>query len=255
MTILICILAGAGAGMGIGLAGLSAAGVIAPILSTFLDVEAYQAVGIALASDVLASAVSAYTYAKNKNIDIRNGIIIMLTVLGFTFVGSFAASLLPSSAMGNFSVILTLVMGLKFLLKPSKEKKAAETVQETTAAKKTMQSVLYGVLIGFVCGFLGIGGGMLILLVLSTFLGYDFKTALGTSVFIMAFTAFTGAVSHFVIQATMPKPEILLTCMLATMVSAKIFSGIGSRVPTKTLNRITGAFLTVLAVVVIVSKM
>ena len=35
--------------------------------------DPYMAVGIALSSDVLASAVSAYTYHKNKNLDIKNG--------------------------------------------------------------------------------------------------------------------------------------------------------------------------------------
>lgn len=63
--IIVCIIAGAGAGFGTGLAGLSAAAVIAPMLITFLNVNAYEAVGIALASDVLASAASAYTYKKN----------------------------------------------------------------------------------------------------------------------------------------------------------------------------------------------
>ena len=72
-SILVCIVAGLGAGIGTGLAGLSAAAVISPLLITFLDFPAYQAVGIALASDVLASAVSAYTYGKNKNLDIKNG--------------------------------------------------------------------------------------------------------------------------------------------------------------------------------------
>ena len=45
---------------------------ISPMLITFLELPAYDAVGIALASDVLASAVSAYTYGKNRNLDIRN---------------------------------------------------------------------------------------------------------------------------------------------------------------------------------------
>lgn len=66
--VLVCLVAGAGAGFGTGLAGLSAAAVISPMLITFLHVNAYEAVGIALASDVLASAASAYTYKKNKNI-------------------------------------------------------------------------------------------------------------------------------------------------------------------------------------------
>lgn len=55
-----------GAGLGTGFAGMSAAAVITPMLTTFLGIDPYVAVGIALASDVLASAVSAYTYGKTK---------------------------------------------------------------------------------------------------------------------------------------------------------------------------------------------
>ena len=64
-TILITFFAGMGAGLGTGFAGMSAAAVISPILITFLGIDPYIAVGIALSSDVLASAVSAYTYCKN----------------------------------------------------------------------------------------------------------------------------------------------------------------------------------------------
>ena len=117
-TILICLLAGMGAGLGTGFAGMSAAAVITPMLVTFLGIEPYTAVGIALASDVLASAVSAYTYGKNKNLDIKNGVVMMASVLLFTVVGSYVSSLVPSAAMGNFSVFMTLLLGIKFIVKP-----------------------------------------------------------------------------------------------------------------------------------------
>ena len=61
-TIIVTFFAGMGAGLGTGFAGMSAAAVISPILITFLGIDPYIAVGIALSSDVLASAVSAYTY-------------------------------------------------------------------------------------------------------------------------------------------------------------------------------------------------
>ena len=94
---IVCFIAGIGAGLGTGFAGMSAAAVISPMLITFLDMPAYEAVGIALASDVLASAVSAYTYGKNKNLDIRNGVVMMVSVLCFTMVGSWIASQVPNS--------------------------------------------------------------------------------------------------------------------------------------------------------------
>ena len=91
-TVLVTFFAGMGAGLGTGFAGMSAAAVISPMLITFLHMDPYMAVGIALSSDVLASAVSAYTYHKNKNLDIKNGLIMMASVLAFTVVGSWVAS-------------------------------------------------------------------------------------------------------------------------------------------------------------------
>ena len=65
-TIIVTFFAGMGAGLGTGFAGMSAAAVISPMLITFLGMDPYMAVGIALSSDVLASAVSAFTYHKQK---------------------------------------------------------------------------------------------------------------------------------------------------------------------------------------------
>lgn len=76
-TVIVTFFAGMGAGLGTGFAGMSAAAVISPMLITFLHMDPYMAVGIALSSDVLASAVSAYTYGKNKNLDVKNGLLMM----------------------------------------------------------------------------------------------------------------------------------------------------------------------------------
>ena len=182
-TFFICFVAGIGAGLGTGFAGMSAAAVISPMLITFLDLPAYQAVGITLASDVFASAVSAYTYGKNKNLDIRNGVVMMVSVLCFTMVGSWIASQVPNSTMGSFSVFMTFLLGIKFTVKPVMTTK--EAMEKVSPKKRAVQSLICGVMIGFICGFIGAGGGMMMLLVLTSVLGYELKTAVGTSVFIM----------------------------------------------------------------------
>ena len=245
---LICFIAGIGAGLGTGFAGMSAAAVISPMLITFLDVPAYQAVGIALASDVLASGVSAYTYHKNKNLDIKNGLVMMFTVLIFTFVGSMLASLLPSATMGTFSMVMTLLLGIKFIVKPVMTTK--EKMQEVSAKKRIAQSIICGIIIGLICGFVGAGGGMMMLLILTTVLGYELKTAVGTSVFIMAFTALTGAVSHIVIGG-IPDISILVFCVLSTLLWARIAAKFANKAEPKTLNRATGAVLTILGIIMI----
>ena len=240
---IICFLAGIGAGLGTGFAGMSAAAVISPMLITFLGMEPYTAVGIALASDVLASAVSAYTYGKNGNLDVRNGLVMMFTVLAFTLVGSWISSLVPSTAMGGFSVFMTFLLGIKFLVKPVMTTK--EAMQNVSPKKRLVQSILCGMLIGFICGFVGAGGGMMMLLILTSVLGYELKTAVGTSVFIMTFTALTGAVSHFAIGGA-PDVWCLVFCVLSTLLWARIAAKFANKASPIVLNRATGAVLAVL---------
>lgn len=247
MKILVTFFAGMGAGLGTGFAGMSAAAVITPMLVTFLGMEPYTAVGIALASDVLASAVSAYTYGKNRNLDIRNGVIMMASVLVFTVIGSYVSSLVPSHTMGNFSVFMTFLLGIKFIVKPVMATK--ESMAAVDSKKRIMQSIICGIAIGFICGFIGAGGGMMMLLILTSVLGYELKTAVGTSVFIMTFTALTGSVSHFAI-GDRPDVLILVLCIAFTLLWARIAALFANKAEPKTLNRATGIVLVVLGIVV-----
>ena len=242
-AVLVTFFAGMGAGLGTGFAGMSAAAVISPMLITFLGVEPYMAVGIALSSDVLASAVSAYTYHKNKNLDIKNGLIMMASVLLFTVIGSYAASLVPSATMGGFSVFMTFLLGVKFILRPVMTTK--ETMAQEDAKKRAVQSLVCGAIIGMICGFIGAGGGMMMLLILTSVMGYELKTAVGTSVFIMTFTALTGAVSHFAIGG-LPDMLTWVLCVVFTLLWARIAAVFANRAQPKTLNRATGVVLVVL---------
>lgn len=248
IIVLVTFFAGMGAGLGTGFAGMSAAAVITSMLVTFLHMEPYLAVGVALSSDVLASAISAYTYGRQKNLDIKNGLIMMASVLVFTVVGSYVSSLVPSTTMGSFSVVMTFFLGIKFIVKPVMTTK--ESMAQVSAKKRAVQSVLCGVVIGFICGFIGAGGGMMMLLILTSVLGYELKTAVGTSVFIMTFTALTGAASHFAIGG-LPDLFIWGLCVLFTLIWARIAAVFANKATPATLNRATGVVLVVLGAVIL----
>ncbi len=91
----------------------------------------------------------------------------------------------------------------------------------------------------------------MMLLLLITVLGYELKTAVGTSVFIMTFTALTGAISHFAIGG-MPDVTVLILCVVSTLVWAYLAAVIANKAQPKTLNRATGIVLVVLGIVVLV---
>ena len=116
--------------------------------------------------------------------------------------------------------------------------------------KPMIQSVISGAVVGFICGFVGAGGGMMMLLLLTGVLGYELKTAVGTSVFIMAFTAFTGSVSHFIIGG-MPDLACLMFCIASTLLWAKIAAKFANKASAVTLNRAAGVVLAVLGVAIL----
>ncbi|MBE6611334.1 MAG: sulfite exporter TauE/SafE family protein, partial [Ruminococcaceae bacterium] len=226
------IIASLGAGIGTGLAGLSAATVMVPILivlcpSFASEAGAYHATAIALASDILGSAVTTAIYMKHKNIDLRRGWIMLTCIVGMCIAGSFAAWHAGNVVLGSFSLFLTFAIGIRFLVKPDTEKKDPAEKGAGLDAKGIAVSLFFGLTIGFGTGFFGTGGGMMMLVVFTAFLGMERKAAVGTSTFIMTFTALIASVSHIMIDPAiaLERWDALVICIvvatLASIVSAQ----------------------------------
>lgn len=95
---------------------------------------------------------------------------------------------------------------------------------------------------------------MLMLLLLTSVLGYELKTAVGTSVFIMTFTALTGAGSHFMIGG-MPDLWALVICVVSTLLWARVAAKFANRASPLVLNRATGIVLTILGAIIFIVNM
>jgi hypothetical protein len=247
------IVASVGAGVGTGLAGLSAATVMVPILLVLCpsfagETGAYQATAIALASDVLGSAVTSYTYIKHGNIDLKRGWIMLVCILSMCTVGSFAAWKAGNVVLGSFTLILTFCIGIRFLVKPDTSRKDAAVKGAKLDWKGVIISLFFGLCIGFGAGFVGTGGGMMMLVVFTAFLGMELKTAVGTSTFIMTFTALIASVAHIVIHPAivLEKWDIMLLCIVVATVSSLVSARFANRVNNRTIGLVTGAVLTVL---------
>lgn len=250
MEWIVCILAAALAGIGTGLVGLSAATAMVPLLivlcPTFQGEHgAYMATAIALASDILGSAVTTAVYAKNKNIDLKRGWILTVCVIGMCAVGSIAAYFTRQQVLGGFSLFLCVAIGIRFLVKPNSGEKADGKGTTKLNKLQIAVSLFFGLTIGFGTGFFGSGGGMMMLIVFTAMLGYDRKTAVGTSTFIMTFTALIASVSHILIE-----PAIVLQCwpyLVICIVTATVFSLVSARfanrVDGKAVSYVTGAIL------------
>jgi len=247
LVILITLIAGIGAGLGTGFAGMSAAVVITPLITNFLGIDSYVAVGIALASDVLASLASAIVYGVHKHINLKKSWLLLVCILFSTVVGSIVSNWIPESTLGFFSIFFTAGMGLKFILSPIKKTK--NEVAKLESDDRHIRCAIFGSIIGFCCGFVGAGGGIMLLFVLTYILGYDLKTAVGTSVLMMSIIALVGSYSHIVIDST-PNWLVLFLCAGFTLVFAQIGSFIANRAKEKTLNITVGIIIIIISVAV-----
>ena len=252
-------IAAALAGIGTGLVGLSAATAMVPLLIVLCPTfggqhGAYMATAIALASDILGSAVTTVVYAKNKKIDLKHGWLLATCIIGLCTVGSIAAYFTHQAVLGGFSLVLCVAIGIRFLVKPDSKERPPRLGKVRLSFKEIAVSLFFGITIGFGTGFFGTGGGMMMLIVLTAMLGYDRMTAVGTSTFIMTFTALIASVSHILIE-----PTIILQCwdfLLIAVVVATVFSIVSAKfankVKGKVVGIITGVVLLVLGLSMIV---
>lgn len=250
MPYIITVLASALAGIGTGLAGLSAATAMVPILIVLCPAfkgehGAFAATAIALASDILGSAVTSFVYAKNKKIDLKHGWVLLTCIIAMCAVGSVAAYFTHQTVLGGFSLLLCVAIGIRFLVKPQSKEHSHSNSAVKFSAREIAVSLFFGLTIGFGTGFFGSGGGMMMLIVFTAMLGYDRRTAVGTSTFTMTFTALIASVSHIMIE-----PAILLECwdyLLISVVTATVFSLVSAqfanKVSGKTVGYVTGTVL------------
>ena len=247
------VLAAMGAGIGTGLAGLSAATVMVPILIVLCpsfggETGAYQATAIALASDILGSAVTTVTYARHQRIDLKRGWIMLACILAMSTVGSYAAWLAGNVVLGSFTLFLTFFIGIRFLVRPDTSRERTVSRGEKLDGKGVAISLFFGLTIGFGTGFVGTGGGMMMLVVFTAFLGMERKTAVGTSTFIMTFTALIASVSHILIHPAivLERWDVMLICVVIATAASLGSAQFANRVNNRAVGLVTGVVLTVL---------
>ena len=145
------------------------------------------------------------------------------------------------------SAYVALVFAGMIFLASSKEKKLKfEIIMASVVGFAIMYLFFFDVLDLVIFSKASSGSGVVIL---TSVLGYELKTAVGTSVFIMTFTALTGAVSHFAIGGA-PDWTVFALCVLFTLVWARIAAVFANKASPKTLNRATGVVLVILGVAI-----
>ena len=181
-------------------------------------------------------------------INLKRGWIMLACILTMCTVGSYVAFIVGNVVLGSFTLFLTFFIGIRFLVKPDTSRENRPTKGEKLGWKGVAVSLFFGLTIGFGTGFVGTGGGMMMLIVFTVFLGMELKTVVGTSTFIMTFTALIASVSYILIHPAilLEKWDVMLLCIAVATAASLLSARFANRVNSRTVGLVTGAVLTLL---------
>ena len=219
MEILIILIVSFIAGIVTGLIGASGVMIVVPALVA-LGYNTADAIGASLFINVMAALVAAWTYYKNKNINLKQGIWITIGSVIGAQLGSFLSKFIPDIGLGKAFSVFLLLSALIFIIRGIKDIKYGDDFFDKSANKSnfiikflksnvTLTGLILGFFVGILCGILGAGGGVMILLILVFIMQYPLHIGIGTSNLIMAFTAASGTIGH-ALTANLPlKPSLI----------------------------------------------
>jgi len=232
---------GIATGLVTGLTGASGVMIVVPMVSMFLHLSIYEAIGTSLMVNVICSLAITYIYYKNGNVDFKSGIWIAIgSIIGSQF-GTIFAKGIPELGLGiSFGIFMT-IMGIIIWIRGlnvtgGKTSKALITFKNST--QKRIVSVLLGFFVGIMTGIFGAGGGGMILLILIFVLNFPIHIAIGTSSFLMTITTFSGTIGYALQRSIQPVIGIILGIFasISGMISAKFANKVNEQILSKTIG-------------------
>ncbi len=192
MRTLIAAVIGFASGVASGAFGIGGALLSTPGLRWILDTPALIAVGTTLPVIIPTALTGAYTYARSNLIDKRAAGILCTSGAAFAVLGALTTKLVPGEALMILTAGLIGFLSIRMI-------RGAHDPHRHTQRPSVPVLLAVGTVSGFVCGLLGVGGGVILVPVLTVFLGFPVKTALGTSLAVVAAQSIPGSITHALI--------------------------------------------------------
>jgi uncharacterized membrane protein YfcA len=159
-----------------------------PLLVYVLDVPPASAVPMSMVLVGSASLGATYLKWREGNVSWRALALMSPTGLVGAYWGSGLTRFVDSSMLMLMFAILLMAVGLFMLSNPERRLR--------THPCQVSRCMISGGVVGILTGFLGVGGGFLLLPTLVLFAGLDLKRAVGTSAGIISLNALAGILGH-----------------------------------------------------------
>lgn len=221
---------------------------IVPILTFFYGFVVNAATGTSLATIIFTAIAATVNYAKQKRVYYKTGLILVITTapgasIGY-WLGSIAKERLLAIVFGVFLILVALRTIISLIRNKTQEK--AQNVKTDTELVHSGKKIAFGVGLGFfggiASGLLGVGGGTLIVPIMTFALGMPIQFATATSMFTMIFTSISAVATASVLSVYFPSNPIDFPVAL-TLAAGSI---IGAQVGAYTSKKISGRNLTLI---------
>ena len=254
VTSLLTFLTGLGSGAYVGIASGTAEPFIIPLMTILIGSSIYQAIGTNLFVDGLIGLSAGMIFLLRGHVKLRPVLILILTGIIFAFIGSFFSTGTKESDLKVLIAVVLILFG--FMLVRGGVKKNIDMVErrvnlELFRGHKTITFLLFGSIIGFASGFVGMGssGSMTILLIFV--MGYDLHTSIGTSLLMMSCIAFSGSFAHGVfLDHIVIGSALLAGC--GAIIGGMIGAVFANRINEDILGRVIGCIIMALGTAVLI---
>lgn len=255
--ILVAIFAGAATGVVLGLLGSGGSIIAVPALLYLLHVEPKQAIAMSLGIVAITATIAAFDNWRRGNVDVRVAAVFGLFGVVGTFGGTRLGVHTPVTLQLGLFALVMLAAAWR-MLKPKKQQLVVQSAQLAGAGGPSIdiaesenlkahlgQIALLGIGVGALTGLVGVGGGFLIVPALVLLSGIPMKTAIGTSLAIVAANASTGFAGYFGVVPV--EWGLMVSFTAVTVIGSFVGTRLAHRFSQETLKRSFGVFLVFVA--------
>jgi len=251
---MITFIVGCLSGVYVGIASGTAQPFIIPLMTIIVGSSIYQAIGTNLFIDCMIGLSAGLIFLLRGHVKLKPVLLLAVTGIVFAFIGSFFSTGAREGDL-KFLIAIVLIMFGIMLIRGGIKKNIELVENKVNLSKlrnhKGLSFVIFGSIIGFSSGFVGMGSSGSITILLIFIMGYDLHTAIGTSLLMMSFIAFSGMIVHGFILG-----DIVIQSALIAGVGALIGGVTGStfanRINEDLLGRTIGVIITILGFVVLI---
>lgn len=232
-------------GLSLGMIGGGGSILTVPILVYFLGVGPHEAVVMSLAVVGVTSIFGSYLHYRKGHVDFPTSFSFGVAGMVGAFAGSPLTKLVSPTALLLIFGVLMMVVAASMLLRGKRE---ASEVHDP----HPIQGILAGFGVGAMTGFLGVGGGFLIVPALVLFSGLNMKKAVGTSLFVIFLNCAAALAGHL----SQSDVDISLTAGVTALAAGGVAAGsaLSRRIPAHYLQKIFAILVLGVGILLIVKN-